>query len=256
LGTSSVVQRTWLAPGASRVDFSTELDWHTSERLCKAVFPLDLRADTSAAEIQFGHVRRPIHRNTSWETAKFELYGHRFVHIGEPDYGAALVNDATYGYDAGRVTRPDGGTTTTVGLSLVRAPRFPDPHADQGRHSFRYALVVGARIADAVREGYRINLPVRRLTGAGDVPPLVSVSGSPAVVESVKLADDRSGDLVVRLYEPLGNRATVRVAVSFPVAGAGRVDLLERRLRELPVSDDAVELSLRPFEICSLRFAA
>ena len=76
------------------------------------------------------------------------------MHVGEPGYGVALVNDSTYGHDVTRTVRADGGTTTTVRLSLLRAPRFPDPETDQGVHTLRYALVPGAGIADAVREGY------------------------------------------------------------------------------------------------------
>ena len=56
---------------------------------------------------------------------------------------------------------PTGGTTTTVRLSLVRGPRYPDPEADQGRHTSRITVRPGATIADAVEEGYRTNLPVR-----------------------------------------------------------------------------------------------
>ena len=44
-------------------------------------------------------------------------------------YGVALITDSTYGHDVGRNTRNDGGTTTTVRLSLLRAPRSPDPDA-------------------------------------------------------------------------------------------------------------------------------
>ena len=61
-----------------------------------------------------------------------------------------------------RDPRPCGrtaGTTTTVRLSLLRAPRFPDPETDQGVHRFRHALVPGATIGDAVREGYGSTCP-------------------------------------------------------------------------------------------------
>jgi alpha-mannosidase len=245
-------QRVRLAAGEPRLDFETTIDWHAEQRLCKAVFPLDIRADTVAAEVQFGHVRRPLHRNTSWEEAKFEACAHRFVHVGEPGYGAAVVNDSSYGYDATRQMRPDGGTTTVLALSLVRAQRFPDPHADQGRHVFRYALVCGADTAAAVREGYRINLPPRAVTGGSDVAPLVAVDG-PAVVEAVKLADDRSGDVVVRLYEPLGDRARVRLSAVAPVRDARLTDLLERPTGAVEFDAEGVLLGLRPFEIVTVR---
>jgi alpha-mannosidase len=88
-------------------------------------------------------------------------------------WGAALVNDSTYGHDVTGQVRADGGTTTTVRLSLVRAPRYPDPDTDQGVHTFRYAFVPGAGIADAVREGYLINLPAV----AGQEPEMGHAAG-------------------------------------------------------------------------------
>ncbi|MFP3435061.1 hypothetical protein SB781_35455, partial [Paraburkholderia sp. SIMBA_061] len=87
------------------------------------------------------------------------------------------------------------------------APLFPDPEADQGRHAFRVGIRPDAGIADAVREGYRLNLPARSLRGSGPVAPLFAVSSDAIVIEAVKLAEDRSGDVIVRLYEAHGGRA-------------------------------------------------
>jgi alpha-mannosidase len=234
-----------------------DIDWREREKLLKVGFDLDVTADRSAAETQFGHVYRPAHTNTSWDAAKFEICAHRWIHVGEPGYGVAVVNDSIYGHDVTRRQREGGGATTCVRLSLLRAPRFPDPDADQGRHLLRYALVPGASIADAVREGYRINLPQRVVRGAAPVAPLVRVDDEGVIVESIKLADDRSGDVVVRLYEALGRRVSARVSAGFPIVGAHAVDLLERPLAgaTAPVDGDAVELTLRPFQIATLRFA-
>ena len=63
---------------------------------------------------------------------------------------------------------------------------------------------------DAADAGYRLNLPVRTVPGRPTVEPLVTVVVAAVVVEAVKLAEDRSGDVVVRLYEALGGRATRR----------------------------------------------
>ncbi len=112
-----------LTAGSQRLDIETEIDWHESEKVLKASFPIDVHADRAASEIQFGHVYRPTHANTSWDAARFEVYAHRWVHVAEPGYGVAIVNDATYGYDVGRSTRAGGGTTTTVRLTLLRAPK-------------------------------------------------------------------------------------------------------------------------------------
>jgi alpha-mannosidase len=248
-GKSTITQSIRLREGARQVDIDTEVEWHEVEKLLKLAFPLDLRAEQSTAETQFGHLHRPIHTNTSWEAAKFEICAHRWLHVGEPGYGVALVNDSTYGHDVTRTTRPDGGTTTTVRFSVLRAPRFPDPQTDQGTHRFRYSLVVGAGIAEAVEAGYRINLPPRVVRGANTVEPLVSSDNPAVVIESVKLADDRSGDVVVRLYESLGGRARASLHTSFPVRRVQETDLLER-----PLADSAVQLELRPFQVLTLRF--
>jgi alpha-mannosidase len=260
-GESRVTQTVRLRAGSRRVDFVTEIDWHESEKILKAAFPVDVHADRSAAEIQFGHVFRPTHANTSWDAAKFEIYAHRWLHVGEPGFGVAVLNDSTYGHDVGRTTRPDGGTTTTVRLSLVRAPHNPDPHADQGRHRMTYSLLPAATLADAVAEGYALNLPLRvagpnRPVETPLPPALVSVDNPAVVVEAVKLADDRSGDVVVRLYESLGGRAAARVWPGFPLTGAGVVDLLERPLEEIPVgAAGEVAVVLRPFQVLTLRLS-
>ncbi|MFD9510563.1 alpha-mannosidase [Streptomyces mirabilis] len=252
---SRIVQTITVRAGSRRIDVETEIDWHEAEKILKAAFPVDIRAPHSSAEIQFGHVQRPTHTNTSWESARFEVYGHRWVHIAEPGYGVAVINDSTYGHDVSRTVREDGGTTTTVRLSLVRAPRVPDPEADQGKHRFTYALLPGASIEDAIAEGYALNLPLRVADSAGPAEPVVSVDGEGVTIEAVKLADDASGDVVVRLYESRGGRGAGTLRTGFPLAGAQVTDLLERPLTTVDTDGNAVAVALRPFEVRTLRLA-
>ncbi|MGW3957708.1 alpha-mannosidase [Streptomyces sp. NPDC004752] len=252
---SRITQTITVRAGSPRIDFETEIDWHETEKILKAGFPVDIRAPHSSAEIQFGHIQRPTHTNTSWEAARFEVFGHRWVHIAEPGYGVAVINDSTYGHDVTRTVRADGGTTTTVRLSLVRAPRVPDPGADQGRHRFTYALLPGASIEDAIAEGYALNLPLRSADSAGAPRPVVSAEGEGVTVEAVKLADDGSGEVIVRIYESRGGRAAGRLRTGFPLAGAQLTDLLERPLGAAGTDGDAVPVTLRPFEVQTLRLA-
>lgn len=257
VGSSRITQILALAPGSRALDIETIVDWHERQKLLKLAFPLDVHSDRAASEIQFGHVHRPTHTNTSWDVARFETVAHRWVHVGEPGFGVAIANDATYGHDVTRASRDGGGTVSTVRLSLLRAPLFPDPEADQGRHAFRVAIRPDAGIADAVREGYRLNLPARPLRGSGPVDPLFSVSSDAIVIEAVKLAEDRSGDVIVRLYEAHGGRASGAVTPSFAFRTVSETDLLERELPRTSVSDvgDGVSLNLRPFQLVTLRFS-
>jgi alpha-mannosidase len=231
---SSLEQVITLAPGSRTLEVALETDWHEAEKFLKVAFPLDVRAEHMAAETQFGFHKRVTHTNTSWEAAKFETSMHRWVLAEEPGFGVGLVNDSVYGYDVTREVSDDGvapapgvpEVTTTVRLSLLRAPRFPDPETDQGIQTHRYGLVVGVDTAAATEAGATFGARPRELRGGAGVEPLVSVSGG-VTLSAVKLADDRSGDLVVRVYEALGRRAAGTVTVAAPVSGARTVSLIE-----------------------------
>jgi alpha-mannosidase len=259
-GSSPLTQRITLEAGSGSLTITTTVEWQESEKLLKLGFPLDVRADRSASETQFGHVFRPTHVNTSWEAAKFEVCAHRWIHVAEPGYGVAISNAATYGHDVTRSVRDsDGGTTTSVRLSLLRAPKFPDPTADRGHQELTVTIRPGAGIAEAVEEGYRTNLAPRLVKGARAAEPLFVVDNPALVIEAVKLAEDGSGDVVVRLYESLGQRSAGVLTANFPVKDVQATDLLERTTDAPGVStaaaEQSVELSLRPFQLVTLRFA-
>ncbi|MFE4670471.1 alpha-mannosidase [Streptomyces sp. NPDC056716] len=256
-GRSTIVQDLTLTAGSRALVVDNDIDWRERDMILKAAWPLDVHAEHARAEIQYGHVERPTHENTSWDAARFEIWAHRWIHVGEHNWGVALATDSTYGHDVGRHTRADGGTTTTVRLSLLRAPHSPDPYADRGAHRFRYSLRPGADVGGAIAEGYALSLPLRpagHATGEA-ARPLVSVSSPDVVVEAVKLADDRSGDVVVRLYESRGGQARASLTAHFPVAQVQETDLLEDPLTEHHHTDGEVLLTLRPFQILTLRFS-
>ena len=143
------------APVARRVDVDTEVDWHEAEKFLKAGFPLDVRADRSSSEIQFGHVQRPTHTNTSWEAASSRSAPTAACTSASPARASRWSTTPPTATTSTRTVRDrTAGTTTTVRLSLLRAPRFPDPETDQGRHRFRYAPRASAPTSlDAIREG-------------------------------------------------------------------------------------------------------
>ncbi|MHA7985627.1 alpha-mannosidase [Rathayibacter sp. CAU 1779] len=271
VGDSTIEQEFTLAADTPTLEITTRVDWHERQRMLKLAFPLDVRAERAASEVQFGHVHRATHENTSWDVARFETSAHRWVHVGEPGFGVAVANDSTYGHDITRRQRRGGGTSTLVRQSLLRAPLFPDPEADQGEHVVRSSLTVGAEIADAIAAGYALNLPLR--VAAAPIEPLVTVEGDGVLVEAVKLAEDRSGDVIVRLYEALGRRTSATVRFGFDVASVVQTDLLEDELAAVDGvegsdadadadadagSDEAavsgsVRLNVRPFQVVTLR---
>ena len=72
-GSSAVRQRLAISRDARGLEIDTWIDWRERHRVLKLAFPLDVHADHSTAEIQYGHLARPAHENTSWDAARFEV---------------------------------------------------------------------------------------------------------------------------------------------------------------------------------------
>ena len=76
-------------------------------------------------------------------------------------------------------------------------------------------------------------------------------------VSAVKMAHDRSGDVIVRLYESVGSRAKATVVLDsvFQSPSVTVVDLVEEEVGSSPVEVDGhrVSVALDPFQILTLR---
>jgi alpha-mannosidase len=253
-GSSKITQTLRLAGGSRRLDFDTEVDWHERHKFLKVAFPVDVQASRATYEIQFGHLERPTHTNTSWDVARFEVCAHRWADLSEPGYGVALMNDCKYGYDIrGNVMR----------LSLLRSPGWPDPESDQGAHRFAYALLPhrgDLRTAGVIAEAEALNLPLVAVPGTMPPPgpglgaptPVVACDRPNVSIEAVKRADLEEA-VIVRLCEVWGARGPITLTMSRPVVTAIRTDVLERDVADVAVVDGRVALDLRPFELVTLK---
>lgn len=252
LMSSTIRQVITLGARSARLDFRTEVDWQERQMLLKAAFPVDVLSPVASYDVQWGNVERPTHRNTSWDWARFETCAHKWVDLGEGDYGVSLLNESKYGHDiANNVMR----------LTLLRSPVHPDSEADRGLHSFTYALLPHAGRWDrrTIAEAYQLNdpaiataLPGTGRRAAGGAEPLVSSDNPNVVIETVKRAEDGNG-IIVRLYESFRTRGRVELRTAFPVASAEKVNLLEQEMERLDASQDIVAFDIRPFEIVTLR---
>lgn len=259
-----------LRPGSATLDFTADVDWHAVEQFLKVDMPVTVQAVNAQYECQYGLVERPINKNTRSDDAKFESCTHRFVRIADADYAVAVVNASTYGSDVSPIhadTAHGTGRGTMVRLSLLSAPLYPDPRTDQGAHSFAWSLVADADMNAVLDEAARLNSPV--IGELPDLAPLVSltdVTGT-IVLDWVKLADDGSDDLIVRLYEAAGGNAAAALRLDAALADA-KASVQEVNLMEEPELDaelpralagdepmpaDGAVVSLAPFQLTTLR---
>lgn len=253
-GASVLTQEVSLAAGSRRLDFRTEVDWRESDRMLRTSFPVAVQADDVVCEIQFGNIRRPTHRNTSWDQAKFEICCHKWMDLSDGGYGVAVLNNGKYGHKA---------LGNVLDINLLRSPGYPDPTADRGRHEFTYSLYPHAGDhgeGGVIRAAYELNVPLRvtALRPSAGGPPLrtsfLSVDASNVVVESVKKSE--LGDaLVIRLYEACGRETKAALLFGEPIARADLVDLLEEHPQSLSVSAGHLTLLFKPFEIHTVKIA-
>lgn len=262
---SSIVLTISLLACKPYVEVEAKVDWHENHKILKVEFPVNVLSEVSHHEIQFGHISRPTHRNTSWDWAKFEVCAHKWVDISEHGWGVALLNDCKYGHSIyGNV----------ISLSLLRAPKSPDPQADMGSHKFRYALYPhekNLQEAGVIQAAYEFNYhPISHVTSfkrlqnsqhvklANELHGSVFTVSKPSVViESVKVSEDElSSDgrtLVLRLYESFGGRCSVVLKSCLPVKQVALCNGLEELL-DSPIHwpKDGFELQFKPFQVISL----
>uniref|UniRef100_A0A5S6QY64 alpha-mannosidase n=1 Tax=Trichuris muris TaxID=70415 RepID=A0A5S6QY64_TRIMR len=256
---SRLTQRIVLRYNCPYVEFQTNVHWQERHKFLKVEFPLSVQNMDATYEIQFGHLRRPTHRNTTWDSAKYEVCAQKWADLSEWDCGVSLLNDCKYGYSC---------YGSNLVLSLLRSPKSPDPNADMGEHSFSYAVMPHrGRFQQAafpgsinvIQAAYELNSPVRRITLPSGPKAnvrslqLLTVSNPLVLVEVVKISE--AGDrLVLRLYESAGGHASVVVKPScFAFKSFSLCYATEEAISPVPIdSHGAVRLDFNPFELITV----
>lgn len=240
---SSICQDMIVYRDSRRIDFAAKADWQESHRLLKAAFYTDIHVTKANYDIQFGHVERPTHWNTSWDWAKFEVCGHKWADLSETGYGISLLSNCKYGYSI---------KDNAMKLSLLKSAKYPDCSADMGEHEFTYALLPhkGNFIeGGTIEEAGRLNLPVSVFDHCmcRERRQLVSVSSNSVQIDAVKKAE-KEECLIVRIHECHGSRARFTLSSEYEVKEIIGCNLLEQE-NGLVYKGNQAELTLKPFEI-------
>ena len=242
---SQLSQTVRLDADAKLLRFDCHADWRESKKLLKVAFPVEASAMNATYEMQFGHVERPTHYNTSFDLARFEVPMHRWFDLSEPGRGLAVLNDCKY-----------GGSTfeNTMRLTLLRSPKHPDPDCDMGEHDFAFALVPHAgdwRRARVLEHAIAFNHPLR-FGQAIDAQPFIRVDQANLIVDTIKRAEDGDG-LIIRMYEAHGRRGVASLQFATAPTQVTRTNTMEDPGEAVDTNGDAVTVAYRPFELISLR---
>lgn len=247
IGQSAYCQRIRLAAESRRIEFETVIDWQELHRLLKVAFPTNVYAENGINEVQFGYVERPTHRSRRYDKDRFEVCNHKYSALCDNARGAAVLNDCKYG-----VSMNEG----SLELTLLRASASPEMRADNRRHEFTYAFTAWEgdfAHCDVVQQGYELNVrPI--VVEKGDLNmSFFRTDQDNIIIDTVKLAEDTSGDLIIRLYESKKAAMTARLYLALDDYVAYECDMLENPIRKLTVEDEGIVLEFKAFEVKTLR---
>jgi len=270
-----------------RVDFEIRAFWNEEYRFAKIGFAPSFKPPYATYEIAYGAIQRYAHTfreappvklelpPREWEEAdmlKFEVAAQTWVDVSKPDgsFGFTLFNNGRYGFSY------DG---ETLWLSFLRAanrplPLMPLQWTDRsskpwvGEHVLRYALQPhkgGWKALNPARLGMEFNNPLIAVVEdahPGDLPPrhgFMEVSPGNVVATVVKKAED-GDEVVVRLFESIGEECEAELRLWFEPREAWETDLVEWDKYVEPVKYSAagavLKLRVKPFEIKTLKLKA
>ena len=169
--------------------------------------------------------------------------------MSEHSYGVALLNDGKYGY---------AGKENDLSLTLVKGGAFPNPSGSKKIPVFTDSLLPhsgGYEEGNVIEEASILNRPLLAI----EIPSpfvketscsLLSIQEKGVYVEHVKQTEDRES-YIFRIVEEHGDHHTFSFCLPH-AKKAYLVDLMENRLKEIPIIHGEIDLELAPFQIFSL----
>ena len=148
-------------------------------------------------------------------------------------------------------------------LSLLRAATAPAMRSDNGLQKFTYALTVwegSFEESRVVQEAISLNEPLQVVPGVVTLPEALRVDASNIILDAVKLAEDGSGDVIVRMYESMRCDTTTKVCTRI-MGDVSLCSILEQEkdtkaeILSVQKEEDVQEFVLRfaPFEVKTIR---
>lgn len=246
IGNSSLVQYIRLEAEGTRLNFDTQIDWKELHRLLKACFPVNVYAENGINEIQFGYMERPAHRSRPYDKDRFEVCNHHYSAFCDGVHGAAVLNDSKYGISM---------NGNALELSLLRASACPEMQADNRVHHFTYGFTAwegSFADSDVVRQGYELNVKPEIYAGALETFSAAEIDQANVILDTMKPAEDGSGDVILRLHESKKAAVTAKVRCALG-SRAYLCDMLENVREEIPVENGEMTLAFGAFEVKTVR---
>ncbi len=249
---STISQNIILYKNSRQLLFETEVDWQERDKVMKAAFPVNVLNTEATFEAAHGAIKRPTHRNSSFDAARFEQCAHKWADLSEGDYGVSILNDCKYGYDV---------LNSVMRITLLRAPTTPDRFGDLGYHKFTYAFYPHAgtwQTGETVKEAFKLNVPLKAVEvneNNGTLPEIysfISCDNEDVIIDAVKAAQDGNGT-IIRLYQSRRVRGERTLTINLPFTKIYECNLMEAEDKEISADGNILKFNITPFEVKTYR---
>ncbi len=249
---STITQNIILYAGSRQLMFETEVDWQERDKVMKAAFDVNVLNTEATFEAAHGAIKRPTHRNSSFDAARFEQCAHKWADLSEGDYGVSILNDCKYGYDI---------LNSRMRITLLRAPTTPDRFGDLGHHSFTYSYYPHAgtwQTGGTVQEAFQLNFGLKGIpvcAQSGSLPEahsFISCDIDDIVIDAVKQAQDGNG-IIVRVYQSRRVRGERTLTLNIPFSKVYETNLMEVDEKEISANGNKITFNIKPFEVKTFR---
>ncbi|HEX9017537.1 MAG TPA: glycosyl hydrolase-related protein, partial [Anaerolineaceae bacterium] len=255
-----------LVEGLEQVIFKLHVSWHAFNHRLRVAMPVPASGTCQHRyEVPYGILtRQPYTPTFRWAGANGDWPAINWAGVEQPGMSVALFNKGIPSY---RIEH--SGATETILLSVLRAPCIPtylhepeyysmtayDGMRDEGEHDFEFAISAYAQPfaqSSVVLDGEAYNAGLLVVPGEAQLPPMPALDSACARIAALKWAEAGDG-LVLRVVEFRGLGGDATLKLPFTPKSAEKVNLLERQAESLPVLNQGVRLSLRPWEIATLK---
>ncbi len=249
---STIKQNIMLYAGSRQLMFETYVDWQERDKVMKAAFDVNVLNTEATFEAAHGAIKRPTHRNSPFDAARFEQCAHKWADLSEGDYGVSILNDCKYGYDI---------LDSRMRITLLRAPTCPDPKGDIGEHKFTYSFYPHAgtwQTGGTVQEAFQLNMPLCATAvtrNEGELPQeysFISCDNDDIIIDAVKQAQDGNGT-IIRIYQSRRVRGERTLTINLPFTKVYECNLMEEENTEYPFDGNKITFNVTPFEVKTFR---
>ena len=248
---SEIVQYIYVYNGLNRIDFINQINWKEKRQLLKIHFPLNIKCEQARFDMQFGSIGRSYKPKNQYDEAKFEVCAHKWVDVSNGKYGVAILNDSKYGYGLG-----DGD----ISLTVLKSGSYPFDEATDICPEFKFAIFPHTndyRNEEVNKAAYAFNrTPLiyhnAKMTYQPVSKSFVDVDATGVIVETFKKAHNEDA-YIIRGYESINHKTLVKLKIDVPFKKAYLADLLENNIKVLPHKNNVITLSVKPFEIFTVK---